>query len=73
MRDPDAFLIAQFAKELVASRMKATENPCALAEALVIDLAGSLGGNPAAFSKYSTTLARALTHQPDPARRPALR
>lgn len=101
MRDPDAFLIAQFAKELVAIRLNATEDPCALAAALVketaavalkarpeeadvvipdacygglqalllagqdvsrgatlmlgeiIDLAGSLGGNPAAFSEYS--------------------
>ena len=101
MRDPDAFLIAQFAKELVAIRLNATEDPCALAAALVketaavalkarpeeadivvadacygglqalllagqdvsrgatlmlgeiIDLAGSLGGNPAALSEYA--------------------
>lgn len=39
MRDPDAFLIAQFAKELVAIRLSSTEDPCAVAAALVKETA----------------------------------
>jgi hypothetical protein len=39
MKDPDAFLIAQFAKELVAIRLSATEDPCAVAAALVKETA----------------------------------
>lgn len=39
MRDPNAFLISQFAKELVAIRLRETEDPCAVAAALVRETA----------------------------------
>lgn len=39
MRDPNAFLISQFAKELVAIRLRDTEDPCAVAAALVRETA----------------------------------
>jgi len=39
MRDPEAFLISQFAKELVSIRLHATDDPCASAAALVRETA----------------------------------
>lgn len=37
--NPDAFVIGQFAKELVAIRLRSTDDPCAVAAALVRETA----------------------------------
>lgn len=39
MRDPDSFLISQFAKELVSIRLRGTDDPCAVAATLVRETA----------------------------------